>query len=237
MGQIGLPFLLLLATVLIACQPVNVPRDETGGVQSPPDEHAKPDQPEEVVTSQPELDDDRLQGMIPMSGDLECIWSGRELPLGTQKELQRLFFRAKFVTQLFEFGDLFVDHEPEDKIVVDGQEYFRLRNVQHFGTYERYVEFVDKTYVGAVTDRFLRSERILRVHDKIYVLSVGFGDTTVDTGRYSFEVLEADDQHIVVQLSVGRIDAESESPYDHVSRLEFRLSDAGWRIAVQGFEL
>lgn len=233
-AAVGLVILVLLVGSLVGCRPSSSPagRVDEEPIVSRPDQVESGEQPDSL----PMIDEDSLQDRIPIEGDVEFVWSGISLDDGVTELLQELFFRARFVTQVFEFGDLFAHVDHGDEVVVNDKHYYRVITVSHFGTYDRFVEFVRGTYTGDMPDVFLKSDRYRLVDGKLYSTDMSYGSTIVDTGLYSFDVLDVDDSHISVKLTVQRVTPDDRQLHDSVSEMEFRFVEGKWLIASQGFE-
>lgn len=183
------------------------------------------------------FDENNLHEKLPMTGEVNFKWSGLELDSKLRERLQIQFFRARYITHLFVFGDLFsIDYQ--GKPITKGDcTYFPVSQVAYFGTYDSFAQFIRRTYTPDMAVFFLRDDKHLFVDGQLYAADFGWGTTTVDTGIYEAKVIEMDERKIVIQLTIERLTGEPETYYNNISELEFQLIDGEWLIAKQEFEV
>lgn len=234
--------LLLVTLCAIGCRSVIPPEESYPNENSPDSEQQQeetnkpqiqvPSEQYEVVVG--ELDEDHPENMVYMKNELCFTWTGLQLQDGLSDVLQKLIFRARFITGLFKFGDMVTDFDLEDSKTINGQTLYHVAGLRCFDSYDGVMEFVRGTYSGEAADRFLLDQRYVLANGKLYAANFGFGSLSLDTGSYSANVLAASENHVVIELSIERI--ETDRLYNDVSIMEFELCDSGWRITKQGFE-
>lgn len=183
------------------------------------------------------LDENNLQEKLPMTGEVNFRWSGLELDSKLREELQIRFFKARYITHVFVFGDLFFVDPQGTPITKDGYIYYPVSNVAYFETYDRFAQFIRRTYTPDMANFFLQDKKHMFVEGQLYAVDFGWGTTTVDTGVYEAKVIEVDERKIVIELTIERLTGEPETYYNDVSGLEFQLIDGEWLISKQEFEI
>mgnify|MGYP000855901059 FL=1 len=183
------------------------------------------------------LDENNLHKKLPMTGEVNFRWSGLEIDSKLREELQIRFFKARYITHVFVFGDLFFVDPQGTAITKDGYIYYPVSNVAHFETYDRFAQFIRRTYTPDMASLFLQDKKHMFVEGQLYAVDFGWGTTTVDTGVYEAKVIEVDERKIVIELTIERLTGEPETYYNDVSGLEFQLVDGEWLIAKQEFEV